>query len=809
MGDTTALGRELRRLRTARGLSLEGLAEASGVSARGIADLELGRTARPRLGTLATLSRGLDLDEAEHAAFLAAARPGNDSPAAGASSTSGTSSTPGASSAAGASSTPGASAERGEEAGGPGPAGLCALPRAATEFVGRSEVLSWLDATATPTAEPSTAEALTAISGGPGSGKTTVAVHFARQIGPACPDGRFFLDLRGVDPDPLPARDAATVLLQALGLPPRDLARTPPAERPARLRALLAERRALVILDNATDLDHVRPLVPEPGTAGRGRVLLTSRHAVRTVAADHRRALHPFTPAEARRFLDLVLGHDRTTAEADATRAVADACGHLPLALRVAANWAATRTEWRLRRLADRLADEHRRLDALAAGDLRVTAAFELSYQRLTTGAARQFRLLSHVAGADFPPALAAALGALTEADAHDLLEELADAGLLHHAGPGRYRFHDLLRLFARARRDRDEPPARSAAARARLHGWLLSTARTAGRQFEPVAPAVPAEPAEPAEPTASPHSHPGPAAPSGQQEAEEWLRAEGANWLDAYRHAAADGRHRVVVDLAESMHWFSDLWAGWPHWVEIHRTAARAAAGLGDAHWEAVHRNYTAWALIECEQRPAEGIAEARAARRLARQAGSTAQEAWSFLYEGWARIRTDEHAPAARWSARARDLFLAADDTLGFLQAANMHTDALHHLGRHEEALTGHRAVLDVLDDPVRRERVPPFLRRLVRATTRYDLARALAAGGRDEEALHLLHQLVGTHQELGRIRSECSIRATLADVLVRVGRPAEAHGHYRYVLEHSGQVPAEQAAEAARKLAALEGN
>ncbi len=136
-------------------------------------------------------------------------------------------------------------------------------------------------------------------------------------------------------------------------------------------------------------------------------------------------------------------------------------------------------------------------------------------------------------------------------------------------------------------------------------------------------------------------------------------------------------------------------------------------------------------------------------------------------------------------------------------------MHTDALHHLGRHEEALTGHRAVLDVLDDPVRRERVPPFLRRLVRATTRYDLARALAAGGRDEEALDLLQQLVGTHQELGRIRSECSIRATLADVLVRVGRPAEAHAQYRYVLEHSGQVPAEQAAEAARKLAALGGN
>ncbi|WP_043476179.1 helix-turn-helix domain-containing protein, partial [Kitasatospora sp. MBT66] len=221
MGDTTALGRELRRLRTARGLSLEGLAEASGVSARGIADLELGRTARPRLGTLATLSRGLDLDEAEHAAFLAAARPGNDAPTPGTAPTSG------------------AAAERGEEAdgpGGPGPAGLCALPRAATEFVGRSEVLSWLHDTATPTAAPSAAEALSAISGGPGSGKTTVAVHFARQIGPACPDGRFFLDLRGVDPDPLSTRDAATVLLQALGLPPRDLARTPPAERPARLR---------------------------------------------------------------------------------------------------------------------------------------------------------------------------------------------------------------------------------------------------------------------------------------------------------------------------------------------------------------------------------------------------------------------------------------------------------------------------------------------------------------------------------------------------------------------------------------------
>src|SRR5262249_48607638 len=147
-----------------------------------------------------------------------------------------------------------------------------------------------------------------------------------------------------------------------------------------------------------------------------------------------------------------IVSDGRVDAEPEAVRSVTELCGHLPLALRVAGNWAATRTNWSLQRLATRLADEDRRLDALSAGDLRINSAFSLSYTRLAPGAARMFRLLSLVPGSDFSRPMAAVLAGVPLAEAEDLLEELLEAGLLVTSREDRFRFHDLLRLYARSR---------------------------------------------------------------------------------------------------------------------------------------------------------------------------------------------------------------------------------------------------------------------------------------------------------------------------------------------------------------------
>lgn len=172
-----------------------------------------------------------------------------------------------------------------------------------------------------------------------------------------------------------------------------------------------------------------------------------------------RLALPEMAQPEAVELLCRILGEARADAEAEAVARVAELCGRLPLALRVAGNWLPVRSGWSVDHLVRRLADEERRLRALVAGDVRVEAAFELSYRQLTGQAARMLRLLSLVPGPDMTAAYGAALTATGVFEAEDVMEELVEAGLLQATFTGRYQLHDLLRLFARAHLSRDEEP--------------------------------------------------------------------------------------------------------------------------------------------------------------------------------------------------------------------------------------------------------------------------------------------------------------------------------------------------------------
>ncbi|ARF55826.1 AfsR/SARP family transcriptional regulator [Streptomyces gilvosporeus] len=346
------------------------------------------------------------------------------------------------------------------------------LPATVADFTGRAAFVAELgDQLATAEGSVMAVSALTGIGG---VGKTTLAVHVAHAAREHFPDGQLYVDLQGAGHTPSEPEAVLGAFLRSLGTPdsaiPDGL-----AERSALYRSTLAGRRVLALLDNARDAAQVRPLLP--GTEGCA-ALVTSRARMIDLAGAHLIDLDVMSPEEALALFTRIVGEERVTSERQAAMAVVGACGFLPLAIRIAASRLAARRTWTVSTLARKLADERRRLDELRAGDLAVTATFELGYGQLEPPQARAFRLLGLADGPDISLAAAAALLDMDVEDAEELVESLVDASLLESAAPGRYRFHDLVRLYARACAERDElPPSERTAALSRLLDFYLATA--------------------------------------------------------------------------------------------------------------------------------------------------------------------------------------------------------------------------------------------------------------------------------------------------------------------------------------------
>ncbi|MFF8908184.1 ATP-binding protein [Streptomyces olivaceoviridis] len=761
-GQEVAFGPLLRSMRRAKSLTIEALAEASGVSERGIGDLERGRRAAPQRRTVAALADGLGLDDADRERLLAAARAGR---------------------------TPGYS-----------PVGVRSFPRGIDDFVGRADELSGLEALAAPSPEdrapgegggvPDDQPVVVVIHGPPGTGKTTLALRAARRLAGRFPDGELMVDLRGTDDSPPAPSELMVRVLKAFGVPDRDLAKAGPQAHPAFYRQVLADRRGLLVLDNARDEAQVRPLLP--GSGGT-LVLVTSRRMLTGLDDVHRLPLGRLEPAESAAFLTSLVGEARATAEPEALEEVARLCEHLPLALRIAGNWLATRTGWTVRRLADRLASEERRLDALSAGDVRVATAFDLSYRQLTPTAARLFRRLSLVPGPDVGAACAARLTGQDVHDTEDTLEELVEAGLLGGA-EDRYRLHDLLCLYGRGRLVVEDGEADVERARRSMFRWLLETAVVAGRWYEPGHGAPPA-------------SWRGTVDLSSADKAREWLQTESANWLAALHAAAADGDHATVVEVAESLHWFSDQWMFWGHWPEVFGTAVRSAEALGDPLLEATQLNYYAWALMICEGRPRDSLPYAARALAAARRADDAGQQAWAHSYAAWAHHVLDENGPAAEHSAHAVALFEAAGDLHGMLQALISRGLALKGAGRDEEAIEANRQVLTRLDEAG--DRVEPHIAAFTRASALAGLGGGYARLGRWEEAVEYLRASVAQSRTDGNIALESRYLLALGDVLLEAGHPAEAREAFTRCVALGSDADPQRVAEARSRLARLDGD
>ncbi|MEU5988764.1 BTAD domain-containing putative transcriptional regulator [Spirillospora sp. NPDC047418] len=421
----------------------------------------------------------------------------------------------------------------------PAPAPVPAqLPGSVADFTGRAaevrQVIEILSA-----GNP-TAVRVAAVSGLAGVGKTALALHAAHAVRSRFPDGQLYADLRGTGTDPA---DPGTVLagfLEALGVTavPRAL-----EERAALYRTTLASRRVLVLLDDADDLAQVLPLLPgEPGCA----VLVTGRRVLAGLPGPGALHLPVLTPDEAVSMLARICGRPATERDPRSARRLVAACGHLPLAVRVAATRLRSRPAWTLRDLADRLAAGHRRLDWLSLGDVGVAEALEPSHDRLTAAQARGLRLLAVPDTADFGLPAAAALLDLPECRAEELCESLADAALLETGRAGRYRLHDLVRLFARAKlAGRPDAAAERDAALARLVGHQTAVAAEARRLLSP----GDALPGRFSGGTASP-------VPLGSAAAARaWLAAERPGLFAVIRQAGSEAAVRLLLLLSDAVH--------------------------------------------------------------------------------------------------------------------------------------------------------------------------------------------------------------------------------------------------------------
>ncbi|MFD0149441.1 hypothetical protein ACWGQ4_00245 [Streptomyces sp. NPDC055721] len=345
-----------------------------------------------------------------------------------------------------------------------GPGDLCALPRSAADFTGRTAELVWVSELVYEQSAPGVG-VVGVVTGSAGVGKTTLAVRAAHALRPSHPDGVLFLDLLGMSRHPLPVGDALRLLLGALGVPEQRIPGDVPG-RAAQYRSALRDKRVLVVLDDASTEEQVRPLLPG---GGAGSVLITGRRLLAGLEGVRRLVLGPLALRESVAMLTGILGAHMASDGEPAHIRLAELCGGLPLALRIIGNRLVSRPGWDAAELAGRLEREDRRLDQLQAGDLKIAHAFAMSYEQLADSSRRMFRRLAAVPAADFDASLAAVAGGVPVEEAWDALDSLVDLGLLHDTDAGRYRFHDLVRLFARERLREEEATAEREALTGRL----------------------------------------------------------------------------------------------------------------------------------------------------------------------------------------------------------------------------------------------------------------------------------------------------------------------------------------------------
>nr|WP_241265916.1 tetratricopeptide repeat protein [Streptomyces boncukensis] len=596
-----------------------------------------------------------------------------------------------------------------------------------------------------------------AVAGAGGVGKTTLAVHVAHAVRERYPDGQLYVDLHGADATA--AAEPETVLgafLRSLGV---DEAVVPDGleERAALYRSQLADSRTLVLLDNARDAAQIRPLLP--GTESCTAVI-TSRARLVDLAGAHQTEVEVMEPGEGLALFVRIAGEARVAEERSAATDVVAACGYLPLAIRIAASRLTARPRWSVAVLAAKLADEQCRLEELRVGDQRVAAAFELGYGHLGAEQARAFRLLGVVDGPDISLSAASALLDRAPRTAEDILESLVDVSLVETVSPGRYRFHDLVRLFARDRAGRDEAAGEPEAAFARLLGFYLATARAGFARERPGERTI---------------DHLGGGEHAGlafddRDAALSWLFEEANCLLATVRQASAPGTVRQAADLLFAAKDLGDSGVHSPQFEQAGYAVRDAARSAGDASAEAralimlAHVHFVAGRFDPAEE-------EARASLPLADESGDVLSRSYALHNLSIIANVRGSYDAAEEYHRLALAAFRADHNRPSEASALCMMAHICVSLGRTESAIELSRQGLHIYQELGHGMRV---------ANARNILAQALAQADRTAEALEEFDLALALFREARQTLWEGAILSRKAETLLAANRPDEAARH-----------------------------
>ncbi|WP_344445119.1 ATP-binding protein, partial [Kitasatospora nipponensis] len=701
----------------------------------------------------------------------------------------------------------------------PAPAALglvpAQLPADTADFTGRQDELAVLRQALAAVHGPAREDAvlpIAAIAGMGGVGKTAVALRVAHQLRPGFPDGQLYADLRGDQHEPADPGVVLASFLAALGVSGPALPESQD-DRARLFRSLLDVRRVLVLLDNARDAAQVRPLLP--GSA-RCAVLVTSRTRLFGLPTAAQIDLDVFSLDEATALLGRVAGADRVAADPGAAGELIRYCGHLPLAVRIVAARLASRPAWTVARLAYRLAAEQDRISELCVGDLAVAGAFEWGYRQLTEEQARAFRLVAAVGRPDIGVPTAAAVLETDQRRAEGLLESLVDAGMVTAPRPGRYRYHELLRVFARQltggggpqghgdQDGADGGPERDGALRRQLD-FLLATATAAFQH------AVPGDPIGGALRV--------PDAPglrfADAREAERWVAEEFDTAITAVLGATAEEASaedvRTATDLLIALSPF-DADPRYERLAVAATAVSAAAATRGDqrslGRAEFIRGNIAVQAtrlaeaqahsrraadacravgdvvvlqqalndlglLAQFQRRFDEAVRLYDEANTLARALGHRAGQTATTLNAALARVRSGRADEAARACREILPALRDAEDHAGLAYALYVLGLAAHEEGRHEEAEQAYRECLEVC----RLAGLP-----LRQAHARYRLADTLRLLGRAAEAVEQAREALARCEDLDAERDQGHALVSLARALGELGRTDEARVQLR---------------------------
>ena len=604
-----------------------------------------------------------------------------------------------------------------------------------------------------------------ALSGLPGVGKTALAVHAAHRLAGRFPDGQLYVNLHGATAGlrPLAPLEVLGRFLRALG--------TDPAVVPAELeeasglfRSRVAGRRLLLVLDNAVDAAQVVPLLP--ASAGCG-VLVTSRRVLASLDGASHLRLDALTPGEAVELLGRVAGRERVTAEPQAAVALARCCGWLPLALRIAGARLAARPAWPVSALVERMADAQGRLDELEVAEVGVRASFQVSYQQLRDGsealdrlAAEAFGLLGLLDGPEVGVPVAARLLDVGEDAAERALERLVDAQLLETPQPGRYRMHDLLRLYARELAGQQHLEAVRAGALTRALGFYVASAwrtlallRPSEYRLAPI----------------DDRWRTGGLELADERSALRWLEVERANLLAAVQQAAATPciPGELTIQLARALGGFYWVRSHWDDWARAAQTALEVARRVDDRAAQAQLHNdlgLARWRQGRYDQALASLQQSLAVRRKLGDRRGEAASvNNLSLVYEWQGR-----HEQAVACLQESLAIWRELGDRHGQAISLGNLGNNYERLGRYEEALACQEeslATLCELDDRVG----------LARGLT--NLGGGYERLGRYDEALVSLQKGLAIYRELGDPDGQAFCLNDLGIVHRRQGRYEEA--------------------------------